>query len=750
MLITMLVLIGILLLASCLLFLLADNLISYSLLQTPGRFLVRSFHYGAFLIPLFLFLAATIATNRDSPLLTLFELTTAAIPFLTFSLCLRLFFDNTDTYSPITRWAIGAFSRNGGIAIFMLLTVAEIIFIVSMRHKIAEWSFDRDRHTPTLREEKGGEITEEGESTSVESAPPADNTHILEESIDFDIHEHIAEEEDQSIDHWPYSADSPALFFSHGKFSLVEVKDNTNNHRADDRKQSTTNSVSTRSLTVLPSATVAVATMANDAVAVEVPTLSDFYADTEVDSPYSSYSPPLNRLHSLVDCSNTNPVHQLEHEKQAAAEMLTVTLREFNIEAKIVGIRCGPVITMFELLPASGVKLGRITALADNIALRLAAASVRIVAPIPGKRAVGIEIPNQHRQMVRFGDVALSTDFTNADMKLPIILGRDIPGDPQIIDLTRMPHLLIAGATGSGKSVCVNVIIASLLAHCSPRELNLLLIDPKIVELKLYNDIPHLLTPVITEPKKALQALKYCLVEMERRYKLLDSAGVRDIASFNARVNMDRRLRYMVIIIDEFADLMMSSGKEIELTLTRLAAMSRAVGIHLVLATQRPSTNVITGLIKANIPARIAFMVSSKVDSRIILDAAGADKLLGQGDMLFTSPQQPFPQRIQGTLLTEGEVAKIVEDVRAQGAPNYIDDEIFSEEESDEIGELDGDDPLLEKALEIVRETRKVSASFLQRRLKIGYNRAARIVELLEEQGVVGPAQGSRPREVYL
>ncbi len=454
----------------------------------------------------------------------------------------------------------------------------------------------------------------------------------------------------------------------------------------------------------------------------------------------------------LLDHYSDDGYWVIDDETRRAGELLRVTLEEFQIQAEVTGIRKGPVITMFELLPAPGVKLAKITNLADNIALRLAASSVRIVAPIPGKHAVGIEIPNKRRNIVSFGELLREENFTESDMAIPLAIGKDIPGDAQIIDLARTPHLLIAGATGSGKSVCVNSIICSVLYRRAPHEVKLILIDPKIVELKFYNDIPHLLTPVITDPKRAFQALQWCIYEMERRYSLLDSLGVRDIRSFNAKVKKreiaTEKLPYIVVVVDEFADLMATSGKELESTLARLAAMSRAVGIHLVLATQRPSTDVITGLIKANIPSRIAFMVASKVDSRIIIDSVGAEKLLGKGDMLFTSAWDPFPFRIQGAFLSEDEVERVVEHVKTLGEPEYIDDEIFIEEDEDDVYHDELEDPLLEKAINIVVGANKASASYLQRRLKIGYNRAARLVEEMERLGIVGPQNGSKARDI--
>ena len=431
-------------------------------------------------------------------------------------------------------------------------------------------------------------------------------------------------------------------------------------------------------------------------------------------------------------------------------------MNEFGIEAEVTGIRKGPVVTMFELLPAPGVKLSKIVNLQDNIALALAAKSVRIVAPIPGRHAVGIEIPNKERAIVSFREIIEQDLPEFKKMAVPVILGKDISGQSQIIDIAKTPHLLIAGATGAGKSVCVNSIILSILYNRSPRDVKLIMVDPKVVELKLYNDIPHLLTPVVTEPKRALQVLQYCICEMERRYALLDGMGVRDIVSYNTRIRERKiateKLPYIVVIIDEFADLMATSGKELETNVARLTAMSRAVGIHLVLATQRPSVNVITGLIKANIPSRIAFMVASRTDSNIIIDSVGAEKLLGKGDMLYTSAVNPIPTRIQGTLVSDNEVENVVNYVKTFGGPDYIDDEIFVDEDEDGDEEpglfSDGEDPLYDQALQIVIQAGKASASYIQRRLKIGYNRAARLVEDMEARGIVGPANGSKPREV--
>ncbi|ANF33751.1 cell division protein FtsK [Borrelia turicatae] len=446
---------------------------------------------------------------------------------------------------------------------------------------------------------------------------------------------------------------------------------------------------------------------------------------------------------------------EYDREIQKQSMILQETFKEFNINAKLIDVIKGPVVTMYAVRPDKGIKLSRITSISDNIALRLAAVRVRIIAPIPGKEAVGIEIPNKRREFILISEIINSKEF-QSDFKVPFALGKEINGSNVVFDLINAPHLLIAGATGAGKSVCVNSLIASIIFSKSPDDVKLVLIDPKVVELKLFNDIPHLLTPVITDVNRALEALRWCLDEMERRYVLLDNFLVRDINAYNKKILEEglneAPLPYLVIIIDEFADLILSARKDLENLISRLAAMARAVGMHLVLATQRPSVDVITGVIKANFPSRISFMVASSMDSRIILGASGAEKLLGKGDMLYVNPTTPFPQRIQGGFLNEKEVYRLVEEVKKFGTPNYIDDEIFIDSivGADTVVLNPSDEPMFEEALEIVRSTKKASASYLQRRLKIGYNRAARIIELMEEMGYIGPVNGSKPRDVFI
>lgn len=459
---------------------------------------------------------------------------------------------------------------------------------------------------------------------------------------------------------------------------------------------------------------------------------------------------------------------------QQNAQTIRDTLAEFNIEVGMEGANIGPKVTQYTLRPPSGVKLTRITALETNIALNLAAQSLRIEAPIPGQRAVGIEVPNRKAADVRLHGVLTSKQWKTNNEPLAFAIGKDISGEAVVGELNKMPHLLIAGQTGSGKSVMINTLLTSLLYRNSPSDMKLILVDPKQVEMAPYEDIPHLLTPVITEPDKTISALKWAVNEMERRYKLLAEEKIRDIKSYNQKIQSgnkklsvpdedgnehqvdDGAMPYIVIVIDELADLMMVAARDVEALIVRLAQKARAVGIHLVLATQRPSVDVITGLIKANIPARIAFTVASQIDSRTILDQAGAEKLLGQGDMLILTPSMSKPKRIQGAWVMDEEVGKITDHLRMQSAPQYNDEIVSQPVQLNGRGgvvmdfDSGGDDDMYKDAIRCVVESGKASTSLLQRRLRIGYARAARIIEQMEEQGVIGAADGSRPREVLI
>ncbi len=472
-------------------------------------------------------------------------------------------------------------------------------------------------------------------------------------------------------------------------------------------------------------------------------------------------------------------------------EDLVRILGEFGVTVSPGEIHVGPVITCYEVVPAAGVRVEKIANLDKNIALGMRAQSVRILAPIPGKAAVGVEIPNRTPTPVGMREILESEDWVSAKAEIPIALGKDVSGKPLISDLAKMPHLLIAGATGSGKSVCINSIIASIVYRKSPKDLRLLMVDPKVVELKVFNTLPHMLIPVVTEPKKVPSALKWLLGEMEMRYQIFAKVGVRNIVGFNGRkktagtaaadddaspaqpglagidpaasaeelADLPARLPYIVAIIDELADLMMVAPAEIETSIARLAQLARAAGIHLIIATQRPSVNVITGVIKANLPSRIAFQVASQVDSRTILDGKGADTLIGRGDMLFSPPGSSRLVRAQGAFVSDEEVAEFVEFLKRNGPPKYaenvqnqIEDDAAANADNDEEEASDGesadDDKLYQKALGVLRATKRASTSTLQRRLRIGYNRAARIMDLMEERGIVGPENGSSPREI--
>ena len=468
-----------------------------------------------------------------------------------------------------------------------------------------------------------------------------------------------------------------------------------------------------------------------------------------------------------------SPEHSVETPDQESLVMnsriLEKKLADFGVVGEVTEVSPGPVITMYEFKPAPGIKISKIVSLADDLALALKAASIRIVAPIPKKGTLGIEIPNVSRQPVVIQEVINSSEYRNAQGKLILALGKDIMGKPVVTDLSKMPHLLIAGATGTGKSVCLNAITVSLLFRATPDEVRLLLIDPKRIELSSYEGIPHLLHPVVTDPKKANTALKWAVAEMEKRYELLSLRGVRSIERYNQVLSKaktlkprpvsrpvaeesegdeERFLPYLVIIIDELADLMMVASREVEESIIRLAQMARAAGIHLILATQRPSVDVLTGIIKANIPARISFQVSSRTDSRTILDANGAEALLGAGDMLILPPGTAKLQRIHGAYASESEIRRLTDFLRKQRKPDYDDTILNYTDKAEEFDMEDEMDEKYDEAVQIVMETRRASISMLQRRLRVGYNRAARMIEMMERQGLVGETDGVKPREV--
>ena len=443
------------------------------------------------------------------------------------------------------------------------------------------------------------------------------------------------------------------------------------------------------------------------------------------------------------------------------ASKLQKTLYSFGVSAKVENVSVGPAITRYELKPAEGVRVSKIANLADDIALNLAAETIRIEAPIPGKQAVGIEVPNKEKEMVPLREVIESDEFQDNKSKLSVALGKNVAGSVEIADIAKMPHVLIAGATGSGKSVCINTIITSIIYNAKPSEVKLVMVDPKVVELSVYNGIPHLLIPVVTDPKKAAGALAWAVQEMDNRYNLFAQRGVRDLKGYNHSVENEEgigKLPQIVIIIDELADLMMVAAKEVEDSICRLAQKARAAGMHLVIATQRPSVDVITGLIKANVPSRIAFAVSSQVDSRTILDQVGAEKLLGKGDMLFFPSGAAKPTRIQGAFISDEEVEEVVNFIKSNGTAQYSEDILETIEnnnktdkekalEAEQSAEDDAD-PFLQDAIDTVVETGQASTSFIQRRFKVGYARAGRIIDQMEERGVISGYQGSKPREV--
>ncbi len=482
-----------------------------------------------------------------------------------------------------------------------------------------------------------------------------------------------------------------------------------------------------------------------------------------------------DRLPSIELLDEPEPQTQRQplEELEAQARFLEEKLGDFGIAGEVVHVQQGPVITMFEYAPASGIKVSRIVNLQDDLALVLRALSVRVVAPIPGKAAVGIEVPNKHHEIVRLREVLGSDVLPPTASKLTLALGRAITGAPMVTDLAKTPHLLIAGATGSGKSVGLNCMICSMLFRATPEEVRLIMIDPKMLELSIYEGVPHLLVPVVTNPKQAALALRRVVEEMERRYQLLAAKGVRNISQYNQALDdeaatdrasgrqveddpdesaVEEKLPYLVVVIDELSDLMMVSSKEVEDSLTRIAQMARAAGIHLIVATQRPSVDVLTGVIKANFPARLSFQVTSKIDSRTILDANGAEKLLGRGDMLFLAPGTSKPQRVHSAFVSETEIHRLVEAWKSVDQPQY--DERFmvsSEEQSGADGQDEEEyDEKYDEAVALVAATGQASISMVQRRLRVGYNRAARMIEIMEKEGLVGPSDGVKPREVLV
>ena len=472
--------------------------------------------------------------------------------------------------------------------------------------------------------------------------------------------------------------------------------------------------------------------------------------------------PPLNLLENISSSDSKTVAAELE----STAQRLVDTLQSFGVETQVINVSRGPTVTRYELQPKAGVKISKITSLADDIALNLATAGVRIEAPIPNKAAVGIEVPNRASSTVGIREVIESSTFSASKSKLTVSMGKDIGGNTIVADIAKMPHGLIAGATGSGKSVCINSFIISLLYKASPDDVKLLMIDPKVVELGIYNGIPHLLVPVVTEPRKAAGALGWAVNEMEQRYKMFADRDVRNIEGYNKLVEtlIDepevKKMPRIVIIIDELADLMMTAPKEVEDSINRIAAKARAAGIHLIIATQRPSVNVVTGVIKANIPSRIAFAVSSHIDSQTILDCAGAEKLLGRGDMLFSPQGANKPYRIQGCFVSDEEVERVVEFVKSGGKATYDDNVMLEIERQSAIEKqqrtgvpeeaADADDPVLEEAIKVVVELGQASTSLLQRKLKLGYARAARIIDQMEERGIIGGYEGAKPRQVLI
>ncbi|RLQ97901.1 DNA translocase FtsK [Falsibacillus albus] len=587
---------------------------------------------------------------------------------------------------------------------------------------------EKMENVPSRKEDNIGQVTEEvaseeskisgeqeNQSEPVERTAPEYSGELLEENPEPG---HLQEEEGEAAE-----SPEPKKSRSHIPFNVIMLKQDRNRVRQETVKK-TANEPDPKNVE---------------------PEMNAAGLDDNVDREFGYQKPALQYL--------TPPVKEEKNQTwlYEQSELLNQTLANFNVQAQVVNVTQGPAVTRFEVQPAPGVKVNKITNLTDDIKLSLAAKDIRMEAPIPGKHAIGIEVPNHTSRPVFISEIISSSAFRESESTLTAALGLDISGNPIVTDLKKMPHGLIAGATGSGKSVCINSILVSLLYKATPDELKLLLIDPKMVELAPYNHIPHLVSPVITDVKAATAALKWAVEEMERRYQLFAHTGVRDINRFNELAQKSGRLSdklpYMVIVIDELADLMMMSPADVEEAICRIAQKARACGIHLIIATQRPSVDVITGLIKANVPTRVAFSVSSQVDSRTIIDISGAERLLGKGDMLFLENGSSKPVRLQGTFVSDDEIDKIVEHVRNEREPNYL----FEQEELLKKAQVqEEEDELFFEACEFVVDQGGASTSALQRRFHIGYNRAARLIEMMERQGIVSESRGSRPRDVLI
>lgn len=453
---------------------------------------------------------------------------------------------------------------------------------------------------------------------------------------------------------------------------------------------------------------------------------------------------------NILKASSKTTVKDTEEDLKLKATILEKTLLDFEVEAKVVKINRGPVITMYELEPAVGTRVNKITSLSDNISLAMKSTNIRIIAPLPGKGTIGIEVPNDKSELVLLRDVLESKEYHDERSPLKLAIGKDIMGEPLVTDLAKMPHLLIAGTTGSGKTVCINGVISSLLFNCTPDELKFLMVDPKRVELMIFEGIPHLISPIVTNAKKAAAALQWAVTEMDRRYDIFAEKGVRNIAAYKEKAGDGENIPYIIVVVDELADLMQVAAQDIEGHIQRLAQLARAAGIHMILATQRPSVNVITGVIKANFPARISFKVASNGDSRVVLDTKGAEQLLGRGDMLLMEPGEPNLIRGQCAMVSDGEIRELVTAIKSQAQPKYSEDLLTKQETRVQGGVEQEKDDLYREAVKIVVNTRQASVSMIQRKLRVGYTRAARMIDIMEEGGIVGPPNGAKPRDILI